>query len=95
MLAPLSAFDELISRIGNGLLIIDELLQQQRAGGLDDMPALLQELEQRVFVPALDALRQGKIERLTIQPANGNIYTIRRHHLLRFWRKSKQVWYEG
>jgi len=85
-------FDELIECSGNGLVIIDELSGLQRAGAYDDIVVLLQELEQKLFAPALAALQQGQLKTLRIQPANGAIYTIHRPNLMRFWRRTKPAW---
>ena len=90
--ALLSSFDELITSSGNGLMIIDELLDCQRSGTYHNIAAKLEKLEQRLFAPALLALKQRKITELKIQPANGAIYTIRRAHLMRFWRRTNLVW---
>lgn len=87
------AFDELIECPGNGLMIIDELSGLQRAGAYEDIVVRLQELEQKIFVPALAVLQQGRLKELRVQPANGFIYTIHRPNLLRFWRRSKPVWF--
>ena len=86
------SFDELIEYTGNGLMIIDGLSGLQRSGGYHDIAVLLQDLEQRLFAPALAALRQGRLKELRIQPANGSIYTIRRSNLMRFWRRAKPAW---
>jgi len=92
LLEEMLAFDELIECSGNGLVIIDELSGLQRAAAYEDIVVLLQELEQKLFAPALAALQQGRLKTLRVQPANGAIYTIRRPNLMRFWRRTKPAW---
>jgi hypothetical protein len=90
-----TSFDELLAAsFKNGLMVSDELLTLQRTAAHHEIPLLLQQLEQQWFVPALQALKAGRLKRITIQPANGAIYRIKRRHLLRFWRSSKPVWHE-
>lgn len=95
LIASSSLLDEMMRYSGNGLVIIDGLLVRQRTGAHHEIPALLQELEQRLFAPALAALQQGQLRELIIQPANGAIYKIRRFNLMRLWRRPKRVWHEG
>jgi len=86
--------EEVINTQSNTLIVVDELLQQQRTGAHHEIPPLLQALEQTLFAPALAALKQGKIDQFSIQPANGEAYKIKRRDLMRFWRRSKPVWHE-
>jgi len=95
LLASSAPFETLLSQSNNGLIVVDELLKHQRSGEHHQIPVLLEELEQRLFLPALNALREGRLNRLVIQPANGSIYRIRRHHLWRFWRREKPVWFSA
>lgn len=87
-----TSVDELLSFTGNGLVIIDDILNAQRDGVVHQIPKLLLELEQRLFAPLLLALKQGKLNELIIRPANGKTYRIKRSNLIYFWRRSKSVW---
>lgn len=87
-----TSIDELLSFDGNGLVIIDEILNAQRDGVVHKIPKLLLELDQRLFAPLLLALKQGNLNELTIRPANGKTYRIKRSNLIYFWRRSKSVW---
>ncbi len=87
-----AAFDEWISTPGNGLMILDGLRHYQRAAMQNEIADYLQTLEQRLFAPALFALKQGLLNELVIRPANGTSYNIRRSHLGRFWRRTKPIW---
>ncbi len=92
LLKPDTLIDALISYSGNGLMMIDDLPNLQRYGLYQEAILSLQKLEQQLFQPLLSALWQGKLNELTIQPANGAIYTISRANLMRFWRRVKRPW---
>ena len=88
-----ASIKELLTQSNNSLIIVDELLRYQRSGDYDKILELLADLEHRIFAPAFEALKKRQLKSITIQPANGSIYRIKRHQLIRFWRKIKPVWF--
>ena len=51
----------------------------------------LSQLEQNWFSPLLQSLKAGEISSISLLTCNAVGYTLKRHHLWRFWRKRNRL----
>jgi hypothetical protein len=76
-----------------GTLIVrdDRTAAAVRGGNIEAWVAALSQLEAQLFAPLLEALSKGKLAALHIDAAAGTVYSLRRYHLRRFWRRVRAL----
>lgn len=84
-----SLADLLASETGPTLAIDDTLAEAALGGDWNEWLQRLQQLEQDVFVPTLDALKRGRLDQLRLILTHNtrmSEFRLGRHHLRQFWR---------
>ncbi len=74
-----------------GLVIVDGLYHYSHGGIVSRWTEAVQVLEQRWFSALLRMLGAGVLQKLTLYPVNGEVYTISARQLRRWWRRDKTL----
>ena len=83
--------DELLPVVADGMTLVvnDALAVATQYGDVDRWLAGLRELEALWFIPLLDAMKQGKLDSLEIDPCHGSRFRLTRRHLQYFWKRDR------
>ncbi len=83
--------DELLplDSAGVTLLVNDALAAATQYGDVDRWLEGLRELEAHWFIPLLDAIKQGKLDVLEVEPCHGTRFRLTRRRLQFFWRRDR------
>ncbi len=86
-----AGIDELlpVSTDGVTLVVNDALAAATQYGDVDRWLAGLRELEEHWFIPLLDAMKQGKLDSLEIDPCHGTRFRLTRRRLQYFWKRDR------
>jgi hypothetical protein len=79
---------------GEHLIICDDYFLQNKAQQQNDTDAwckALQKFEYEWLSPLLEALRNGDIDQLTINPCGGKIFSLTKNRLKYWWRRRKPI----
>ena len=86
-----TGIDELLPLATDGvtLLVHDALAAATQYGDVDRWLEGLRELEACWWVPLLDAMKQGKLDSLEIDPCRGTRFRLTRRRLQYFWKRDR------
>jgi hypothetical protein len=81
--------DELLAGGGMTLVVNDALAAATQYGDVDRWLVELRELEERWFKPLLNAMKQGKLDGLEIDPCTGIRFQVSRRRLQYSWKRDR------
>jgi hypothetical protein len=86
-----TGIDELLPLVADGLTLVvnDTLAAATQYGDVDRWLEGLRELEEAWFAPLLGAIKQGKLDRLEIDPCHGIRFRLTRRRLQYFWKRDR------
>ena len=84
------AWLEQVETPGEHLIIYEDIALQTESDP-DAWCGGLQKFENEWLIPLLEALRNGEIDQLTVNPCDGRIFSLTKSRLKHWWRRKKPI----